>query len=203
LTRDLDEVFRFIWENREELGLEEDAYTRVLSVRPSVRTSPDDGFVLRETVAEYYQQLNIVADELKQFGIKTPDGMPKQFNVTVFGGGVLIFNEFGQVKFHIRNRILNPERQTRRLRYLWEYGYFDSLHTAGGDEAYNERRFVEMHRERFNIFPGLSHKRGADHGDSLKEEQWDETYESEQDDESDFFGEESAVEQAKQELEAT
>jgi hypothetical protein len=204
LTRDPDEVFRFIWENRGELGLEEDAYTRVLSVRPSVRTNPDDGFVLRETVAEYYQQLNIVADELKQFGIKTPSGMPKQYNVTVYGGGALIFNEFGQVKFHIRNRILNPERQTRRLKYLWEYGYFDSSHTAGGDEAYNERRFVEMHRERFNIFPGLSRKRGANDGDIFKEEQWRETYASAQDDdESDFFSEESAVEQAKQVFEAT
>ena len=41
LTRDPDEVFRFIWENRHALGLSEGAYTRVLSVRPCLRVAPD------------------------------------------------------------------------------------------------------------------------------------------------------------------
>ena len=40
MLRDPDEMFRFIWENRKDLGLEENAYTRVISVRPSVRTNP-------------------------------------------------------------------------------------------------------------------------------------------------------------------
>lgn len=173
LTRDPDEVFRFIWENRHELGLEEDAYTRVLSVRPCLRTNPDDGFALHETVAEYYQQLSIEADELKQFGIKAPPEMLERFKgreVTVYGGGVLIFDEFGRVKFHIRNRILNPDRQTSRLKYLWKYGYF-SEPEAGAE---TERRFAEMHRQRFNIFPIRSlHRRNGD-GDISKDEQWGE-----------------------------
>src|SRR6185436_2677337 len=88
------------------------------------RTNPDDGFVLRETVAEYYQQLNIMGDELKQYGIKIPPEMPAGNTVTIYGGGSLIFDEFGRVKFHVRNRILNPERQTRRLQHLWDYGHF-------------------------------------------------------------------------------
>lgn len=167
-------MFRFIWENREELGLEEDAYTRVLSVRPCLRTNPDDGFTLHETVAEYYQQLSIEADELKQFGIKAPPAMLARFKgreVTVYGGGVLIFDEFGMVKFHIRNRILNPDRQTRRLKYLWKYGYFNEPE-AGADA---ERRFAEMHRQRFNIFPIRSlHRRNGD-GDIRKDE-WDEKF---------------------------
>jgi hypothetical protein len=175
LTRDPDEVFRFIWENRAELGLEEDAYTQVLSVRPCLRTNPDDGFALHETVAEYYQQINIEADELKQFGIKAPPEMLARFRgreVTVYGGGVLIFDEFGRVKFHIRNRILNPDRQTRRLKYLWKYGYFNDP-GAGGD---SERRFAEMHRQRFNIFPVRSlHRRNGD-GDIREGEQWGERF---------------------------
>jgi hypothetical protein len=54
MRSDKDEVFRFIWENRDLLELRDGAYTEVLSVRPSVRTGID-GFVVRETVAEYYQ----------------------------------------------------------------------------------------------------------------------------------------------------
>jgi hypothetical protein len=44
---------------------------------------------------------------------------------------------------------LNPERQTRRLEYLWEYGAFKS-EMQGVDAA---RRFSQMHRKRFGIFP--------------------------------------------------
>ncbi len=134
-----DEMFRFIWENRWALGLEEDAYTRVISVRPCVRINPDDGFVLRETVAEYYQQMNILASELKHLGIKTPQGMPESQQITLYGGGALIFDEFGRVKFHIRNRLLNPERQTRRLQHLWDFGHFTG-------QPSSDRRFAEMHQ---------------------------------------------------------
>lgn len=207
LMRDPDEIFRFVWENREELGLEEDAYTQVLSVRPCVRINPDDGFVLHETVAEYYQQLNIEADELKQFGIKAPTDMLEQFKkcgITVYGGGVLIFDEFGQVKFHIRNRILNPERQTRRLKYLWKFGFFDAPQTEGAREAYREQRFAQMHRERFNIFPHQSRQRRTDNGNSLKEEQWREEYRSAQDSEEISHPEEGiANEQVDQNIKAT
>jgi hypothetical protein len=183
LTRDPDEAFRFIWENRKALGLEEDAYTRVLSVRPCMRMNPDDGFVLRETVAEYYQQLNIMADELKQYGIKTPVGMPAELEVTIYGGGSLIFDEFGRVKFHVRNRILNPERQTRRLKYLWKYGYFEPSLAADGGGLHSERRFAEMHKKRFNMFPGMSKRRRSADGGKIKNEQWAGRYEIKESDE--------------------
>lgn len=199
LTRDPDEMFRFIWENREKLGLEADAYTRVLSVRPCMRINPDDGFVLHETVAEYYQQLNIEVDELKQFGIRAPLPMLQQFDkrsVTVYGGGALIFDEFGRVKFHIRNRIMNPLRQTRRLKYLWKYGYFDAMQSGASAESYSERRFAQMHRERFNIFPILSRERRESNGNHLKAEQWSEAFHDAQDDDDEVSGQASQTEQA-------
>jgi hypothetical protein len=158
-------------------------------------------------VAEYYQQLNIEADELKQFGIKAPPEMLERFSgrdITVYGGGALIFDEFGQVKFHIRNRILNPERQTRRLKYLWKYGYFDT--PEPGTPAAAEgggRRFAEMHQQRFNIFPIRSfHRRNGD-GDIRKGEQWGEDF-SQDDKEIDLDRsvEDAAGRQAGQEFEA-
>jgi hypothetical protein len=118
IRHDPDEVFRFLWANRRALGLCGDAYTRVLSVRPCQRTGAD-GFVLRETVAEYVQRIDLQAGELKRVGIQAPRGMPREQEVTLYGGGVLILDEYGRLKFHVRNKILNFERQTRRLRYLW------------------------------------------------------------------------------------
>jgi hypothetical protein len=118
IRHDPDEVFRFLWANRRALGLCGDAYTRVLSVRPCQRTGAD-GFVLRETVAEYIQRIDLQAGELKRVGIGAPKGMPREQEVTLYGGGVLILDEYGRLKFHVRNKILNSERQTRRLRYLW------------------------------------------------------------------------------------
>ena len=165
MLRDLDEMFRFIWENRKELGLEQDAYTRVISVRPSVRINPDDGFVLRETVAEYYQLLRLQAFEVKHLGIKIPSSMPSQQEVTLYGGAALIFDEFGQLKFNVRNRLLNPVRQTQRLAHLW---------TSEGSQAFglgdnSERRFAKMHQLHYGIFPiGIETEGGWD-DDYLKE----------------------------------
>ncbi len=151
MRHDLDEIFRFLWENRGALGLDRDAYTRVLSVRPAVRVNPDDGFVLRETVAEYHQILNVAASELKHLGIKKPkqpEEMPASQQVTLYGGGALVFDEFGRLKFHIRNRLLNPHRQTERLAHLWATGNFESYQILER-EAHRENTFARMHLRRF------------------------------------------------------
>lgn len=161
LLTDEDEVFRFLWENRAALGLDKDAYTRVLSVRPCMRINADDGFVLRETVAEYYQILNVVASELKHLGIKKPADLPGERHITLYGGGALIFDEFGHVKFHIRNRILNPGRQTRRLQYLWKYGHFSEPQILE-KEAVPDHRFARMHQQRFGALPLRQGEAGHD-----------------------------------------
>ena len=73
MRSDKDEVFRFLWENRDKLKLEKRAYTEVLSVRPCTRVG-EDGFTLRETVAEYYQVARLTPQELLDSKIKLPDG---------------------------------------------------------------------------------------------------------------------------------
>jgi hypothetical protein len=142
LQRDADEVFRFIWQNRQKLGLHEDAYSRVISVRPCLRVGLD-GFALRETVAEYVQVIDLRAKELANLDIQKPEGMEDDRLLRLYGGGALIFDEYCRLKYHVRNKIANVERQTQRLKYLWRYGYFK-------DGAEAQRNFAEMHRMRFS-----------------------------------------------------
>jgi hypothetical protein len=140
MQRDADEVFHFIWENRDakRIGLEQQAFTYVQSVRPCVRIGPD-GFMLRETVAEYVQVLKVQAQELRSLGLKKPPGMPGELELFLYGGGTLIFDEYGRMKFHVSNRVTGS-KQNDRLKYLFDYGYFAgrSLRT----------RFSSLHRLR-------------------------------------------------------
>jgi hypothetical protein len=127
MLRDREEVFRFIWENRDEdrLRIHKDGYVEVQSVRPCTRIGPD-GFVLRETVAEYVQILTLRAEELPAaLGITPPDSIPGWRRVRIFGGGALVFDEYGQLKYQIANRLEDRRRQQRRLDYLAEVGFFD------------------------------------------------------------------------------
>jgi len=142
MMRDPDEVFRFVWENREALKLHEQAYTKVISVRPCLRVGPD-GFALRETVAEYIQMMTIQAQELQYFDppIGKPEGLVGSREVTIYGGGALIFDEYGRLKYHVNNRVANVARQTPRLKYLWKCGYFD-------DASGTRNAFARLHLNR-------------------------------------------------------
>jgi hypothetical protein len=140
MQRDPDEVFRFIWENRQALKLYEEAYSHVISVRPCLRVGPD-GFTLRETVVEFIQMIELKASQLGSLKIRVPKDMPGTQAVKLYGGNTLIFDEYGRLKYNIHNRIDNATRQSHRLKFLWEYGFFD-----GGASAL--RRFSAMHRQR-------------------------------------------------------
>lgn len=142
MMRDSDEVFRFIWENREPLKLHEQAYTKVISVRPCLRMGPD-GFGLRETVAEYIQMMTLQAHELQYFDppIGKPEGLAGDREVTIYGGGALIFDEYGQLKYQVYNRLDNVAKQTPRLKYLWKYGYFDDMNLS-------QNAFARLHLSR-------------------------------------------------------
>jgi hypothetical protein len=125
MRTDCDGMFRFIWENRKVLEIDEDAYTRVSSVRPVFRVAPD-GVILHETVAEYYQLVkNAESDDLLDLGIEIPDALRDNWvKFTLYGGGTLIFDEFGRLKFHISNN-LGSRRQTNRLAFLQSIGQLD------------------------------------------------------------------------------
>jgi hypothetical protein len=133
---DQTEMFRFLWQNRNALGLAE-TRTYVQSVRPVQRIS-DDGFVLRETVANYIQVLDIKARELKKFGLRAPPGMSSSENLKLHGGGSLVFDAYGRLRFHVLNPVIGP-RQEASLQYLWERGALEgglslsALHRGGGD----------------------------------------------------------------------
>jgi hypothetical protein len=179
LKTDKDEVFRFIWDNRGPLRLQDGAYTEVLSVQPSTRIGLD-GFVVRETVAQYYQVARLTPDELRSVGLRLPrdyeralktraqaaassagngdkhddhdDAPPSAPEVDalearrtpVYGGAILIFDEFGRVKYFVENNVFG-KRQSARLAYLWKEGILQP-----GDKASRLRatRLSTLHRMR-------------------------------------------------------
>ena len=143
MRSDPDEVFRFIWENRgpDRLDISGEAYSRIISVRPSVRVGPD-GFVLREVVAEHVQTLVLEAGELwRSYRIKKPADMPGDTQVRLHGGGTLIFDEYGRLRYHLHNDLLSEKRQAKRLQSLWEHGYYRRYGAS-------QRRFSNLHRQR-------------------------------------------------------
>jgi hypothetical protein len=143
LQRDPEEVFQFVWQNRVALDLAPKAFTRVLSVRPAVRVSPE-GFVLRETVAEYTQQIDLTARELLDYGIRKPERMSDAQPLTIYGGGTLIFDDWGRLKYHVFNRVQNNDRQSRKLKYLFEQGFYET-------QSKGRRSFAALHRA--HLFP--------------------------------------------------
>lgn len=140
MQSDPDEVFHWVWENRQQdyLGLLDDGYTRILSVRPCARVGPD-GFILRETVSEYLQVLKIRAGDLVKLELTKPLSMPDDQEIYLYGGGALIFDEYGRLKYHVYNP-LHGKKQNDRLRYLWDHGYYRA------DRS--QLAFAGMHRMR-------------------------------------------------------
>lgn len=173
MKSDEDEVFRFIWDNREALELCDGAYTQVLSVRPSVRIGTD-GFVLRETVAQYYQVARFTREEMQEAGVRLPreylDSLiedekrlakealagnnghahgedaatAKEVTTALYGGAVLIFDEYSRVKYWIHNDVIGQDQEDR-LAYLWEQGQLRPDQTT---IRLREGRFSALHRMR-------------------------------------------------------
>lgn len=139
MQRDADAVFRFIWQNRDPLGIFPDAYTQVISVRPCTRIS-NDGFILKETVVEYLQTLHLYANELKSLKIRKPEGLSNRQWIKIYGGGTLVFDQFGRLKFHIGTGVTS-RAQSARLQSLYEGGYFNR---GEGERTH----FAQLHRRR-------------------------------------------------------
>jgi hypothetical protein len=142
MTRNPEEMFRFLWENRAELGLSERAYTEVLSIDPASRVGPD-GIALHETVCQYVQRADMFGAEfVSVLKAPRPEGMQTTDRYTAFGGGVLILDQYGQVKYHVANRIDDGARQSRRAQYLVDIG------AIGAADPPDRLRFAALHQHR-------------------------------------------------------
>jgi hypothetical protein len=161
LQEDPTEVFRLVWANRTTLRLDPDAFTRVVSVRPAFRVSPDDGFHIRETVVECTQYLKVPASSLATYGLTPPEGMEPENEVVLRGGSTLIFDEYGELKYNVHNLIpgldQSPRRQRRaqrRLDYLWENGFLD-------EGASLTKGLAGLHRARLLGTRSIGRRRGG------------------------------------------
>jgi hypothetical protein len=133
---DREAIMRFLWENREALGISQDAMTTVNFVRPAVRTGPE-GFLLRETIVEYFQLFDLKASDLRSYRLTKPRDMPRDAPVRLLGGGTLVFDDYGRLKFHIGTGVLS-RKQNDRIASMWE----------AGPETTDVRRFEALHRNR-------------------------------------------------------
>ena len=116
LRSDRDEVFRFLWLNARRLDICTDYYTVIESVLPTQRIGPD-GLVVPESVATYLQMVNMTAREFTdESGLELPPEIDPGTSIQLFGGGTLVFDQFGRLKLHIFKPLTDWERQKRRLR---------------------------------------------------------------------------------------
>ncbi|MCP5026641.1 MAG: hypothetical protein GY929_10190 [Actinomycetia bacterium] len=150
IQSDRDEAFRFVFANLEQLGLDDKAYTRVLSVHPSVRVSPDDGFTVRETVLECLQRLQPNGAELAELLSKAGVEVTSLEGGTIYnlrGGTTLILGDHGQVKYSIHKRLI-PRNHLSRLA-----GNIDYLQRQGWISTYGTRRanFAQLHQARRQV----------------------------------------------------
>jgi hypothetical protein len=128
-----DEVARFIWQNAKFLDIDPRFYLNVEEVWPSVRIGPN-GFVIVETVVDYIQEVEGTPQDLIRMSkshLQIPQGVPDDTKIRLWGGGTLIFDQFGGVKYHQTKPLGDWERQSRRLRYLVRNGLFDSRKGLG------------------------------------------------------------------------
>jgi len=148
LRSDRDEVERFLWENADVLKIERDWQTRVQFVRPSVRVGPD-GLIVSEVVADYVQQLQLEAREARKLGVTIPKSVKPATVLELWGGGVMVFDQFGRAKLHQRKPLSDWKRQSRRLAYLANHGLSDSKGRFGFTTSTPRgQRFAALHADK-------------------------------------------------------
>jgi hypothetical protein len=136
LRSDPNEAFRFMWDNIGLVGLATRFYAHVDDVRPSVRTGPN-GFVVSEWLVDYVQELIVSRAELEIIAqkecpeFKAPADIPQDTKLKIWGGGTLVFDEFGGLKYHQEKRLDGWKRQQRRLEFLVSQGMWDTKGRLG------------------------------------------------------------------------
>lgn len=114
-----EEAFQFIWNNAPLLGIERELDTVVDRVVPCVRVGPD-GIIVEETSVTYVQSAEGTLNELKELlgeSFALDQKVPRR-KFQIWGGGTIIFDQFGRVRRHHAKPLRCGERQARRIDYL-------------------------------------------------------------------------------------
>ena len=142
LRSDPDEAARFVWENAAFLSIDTSHYLAVENVRPCVRVGPR-GFMVAETVVDYVQELSGTAGEITEIAradqrnrrneprFSIPPEIPPTTRIKIWGGGTIVFDEFGGAKYHAAKPLKDWGRQQRRLQYLVDRGLWDTKGRLG------------------------------------------------------------------------
>ncbi len=142
-----EEVFAFIWNNAGALDIDVRLATRVDRVLTTTRVGPD-GLIVTEILADYTQWVRTSADRLPA-GMTRPAGMEEDARVELWGGGVLVFDQFGRFRLHQRKPVLDVARQQRRLDDLFARDLHDSDGGFGTSDGVNpDERFALLHAVR-------------------------------------------------------
>lgn len=146
LRTDRDEVFRFLWQNAAEFGIDTSIFLNVESVWPSQRVGPD-GLIVVESVANYIQMLDLTAAEFVERSRQAlPESIEPATHLQILGGGTLVFDQFGRAKLHVSKPIDDWQRQVRRLVHLERTGALDSRGRLGfSDGTSAGQAFAQLH----------------------------------------------------------
>lgn len=149
-----DEAYRFIWQNLAALELSSEWHLQVESLRPAIRVGPD-GLVVQEVVCDYVQMVEMTAGQARalatrvgesasgetvgrpsgempnQLVIPGPEALEDSVPLQLWGGGTVIFDQFGRAKLHQRKDLNDWARQSERLSYLVRKGLYDSDRRLG------------------------------------------------------------------------
>jgi hypothetical protein len=113
-----------------------------------------DGLIVDEIVATYGQQLagpvgelvRISRDDRGRPRLRKPGSISSDTEVSLRGGGALIFDQFGKLKYHHAKPLLDWERQSRRLRHLVDNRIRDTSGRYGFSSGTERgQRFAELH----------------------------------------------------------
>jgi hypothetical protein len=145
LRTDCDEIYRFIWQNAELLGIDLRFHLHVERVRHATRVGPD-GLVVNEILADYVQVTDAPAATLADLGMELPPGLSDDRRVQIWGGGVLVFDQFGRARYHQTKPLQAWRRQNRRLAFLVGHGQADTKDRYGFSLGQRRgQRFSELH----------------------------------------------------------
>lgn len=139
-----EEVFSFIWNNAGALGIDVRLATRVDRVITSTRAGVD-GLIVTEILADYSQWIGTTGGHLPE-GMVPPAGLREDADLEMWGGGVLVFDQFGRFRLHQRKPVLDIPRQQRRLDNLVERDIHDRNGGFGTTDGISpNERFALLH----------------------------------------------------------